>query len=215
MPKTLSAALVLEKNKVASASVWFMLAEIDLNGTLLRITNNNADVLFNGENYTPFPFEVSSMDNNSSGKVPSLSLNVSNVTKAVQHYVEASQGLVDSIVKIMVVNSDNLTEDYTELTLNYTIINTSVSPEWVTFKLGAPNPMMQRYPKDRYLAKYCNWTYNSPAVRAAGENLGIECGYTGALTSCDRTQEDCEAHSNVRRFGGYPGLSENGLRVIK
>lgn len=215
MPKILPAAIVLEKNKVESDTAWLLLAEIDFNGTLFRITNNNASVTFGGDVYTSFPFDISSMDNNSSGQVPSLTLNVSNVTKAIQHYVEASNGLVDSTVKIMVVNSGHLTEDYTELTLNYTIMSSSVSQEWVTFKLGAPNPMMQRYPKDKYIAKYCNWTFNSPAIRAAGTNAGAECKYLGADTTCKRTKDDCESKNNLLNFGGYPGLSENGLRVIR
>ncbi len=204
MAKTLPANLILEKNKVESSAVWMLIADIDLNGVMFYITDNNEDVTYGGNVYTSFPFTISSMDNNSSGKVPSLSMNVSNVTKGIMQYVEASNGLVNSEVVIRVVNSAHLTEDYSELTLEYTILSTSVTAEWISFKLGAPNPMMQRYPRDRYVAKYCNWLFKS-----------VECAYTGVDTTCDRTKDACELKGNLLRFGGYPGLSENGLRVIK
>jgi lambda family phage minor tail protein L len=204
MPKTLPANLVLEKNKVESQNVWYTLIVLDFDSQILRFTNNNEDVVFQTDTYVAFPFKLGSMTQNSSGTVPSLTLSVSNVNKTIFNYVENANGLVNSDVTLMIVNSGHLTEDYTELTMLFTIMKTSISTEWIDFTLGAPNPLMRKFPQDKYIAKYCNWQFKS-----------VECAYADEDLSCDRTKDDCEAKGNINRFGGYPGLSENGLRVIR
>lgn len=204
MPKALPAALILEKNKVESENVWYLLLEVTLDQELLRFTNNNEDVVFNSQTYTAFPFSIGALESNNTGKVPSVELQVSNITKGIMTHVESANGLINSNVTLMVVNSGHLTEDYTELTLHFTIMATSVDQEWITFTLGAPNPMMRRFPQDKYVARYCNWVYKS-----------VECGSTHPDISCNKTKTDCEAKGNLVHFGGYPGLAEDSLYVVR
>ena len=81
------------------------------------------------------------------------------------------------------------------------MIGSTANYEWVTFTLGAPNPLKQRFPLHKYIGKHCNWLYGS-----------VECGHTGG--SCDRTFAACEANNNAHRFGGYVGLNKIGIRLV-
>lgn len=204
MPKTLPANVILEKNKVASQNPWLLLVDIDLNGTVARIVNNNESVTFQGEVYTPLPFTIGVVQQGTDGKVPSVELQISNINKAILSYVEQYTGLVEATVVLYVVNAGYLTEDYSEMTMHFSIMKTSVSAEWISFTLGAPSPLRRRYPQDKYIALYCNWVFKSR-----------ECNYSGGDTTCLKTKDACEAKGNLLRFGGFPGLKEDGLRVVR
>lgn len=122
--------------------------------------------------YTAFPFEIEPTKQTSKGEIPTLTVRVSNITRLIQPYLEALSGGIGSTVKIIVVNSAHLSEDYTELEMTFDVLACHTSVEWVTFTLGAPNPLRQRLPLYRYLALHCRWTYKLE-----------ECGYVGKTIS--------------------------------
>ena len=214
MPKTLPANIILAKNKTSNENPWLMLIDIDIDGTIIRLANNNDNVTFQSNTYQAFKFNIDAIKNSSGGKLNGVSLSVSNVEKTLSTYLEDTNGLVNSTVTLYIVNSALLTEDYSELTMYFTIMGATVDETFVTFILSTPSPLKKRFPQDKYIARYCNWTFNSPAVRAAGTNAGVECGYLGADTTCERTKDACELKANLPKFGGYPGLVEDGLRII-
>lgn len=204
MPKTLPANIILEKNKVESENPWLLLLDVHIDEDVIRIANNNADVTFDGETYQAFPFMIDAIKQTSSGKINGVSLSVSNVNKAILYYVESTNGLINSTVTLYVVNANLLTEDYSELTLHFTIMGASVDEEWIVFTLSSPSPLRRRFPQDKYLARFCNWTYK-----------GAECKSTHGDTTCKKTKDDCESKGNLANFGGYPGLFEDGLRIVR
>lgn len=201
--KTLPANLILEKNKLATTSAWLLLVDITLpDASHIRLARNNVDVPFQSNNYTAFPFDIDSTKSSGQGEIPAVQLRVSNVTRLLQAYVEQHNGGVDYTVTITVVNSAYLAESYAELQMTYDVLACQSDSQWITFTLGAPNPLRRRYPLYRAIANHCNWTYK-----------GRECNYIGALTTCKRTLADCRAHVNSARFGGRPGLTSSGLRL--
>ena len=92
--------------------------------------------------------------------------------------------------------------DYADLEMTFDILATQADALWVTFTLGAPNPLRARFPQYRYLADHCRWTFKS-----------VECAYSGPSTTCKRTLDYCRQLGNSRRFGGFPGLSGGGVRL--
>lgn len=213
--KELSNDLQKAKNSIEIATPWLNLLEIEIDGnTPLRVTDNNETVTFGGEDYRPFPFTISAINSDSAGKIPSITLTVSNVNNIIFPYVDRADGLIDTKVTLTVVNTAYLEEDYAELTLEFSILGATMDEEWASFTLGAPSPMRQRFPKDRYVANSCQWTFNSPTVRAAGTNAGAECAYQGSDTGCDKTYGDCKGKGNDARYGGFFGLSPNGFKVV-
>jgi lambda family phage minor tail protein L len=202
--KRLPANIILEKNKLAQNSAWLILLDIDIETEdTIYLVRNNESITFDGVSYEPFAFELDSAKQDSKGKIPSVSLSVSNVTRMFARILDTHSGGVGATVTIRVVNSDLLDENYAELTINYDVISTEVTEEWITFSLGAPNPLRQRYPKYRYISGHCNWQFGS-----------AECGYTpGATETCARTLASCQSKENQDRYGGFLGLMPGGMRV--
>ncbi len=201
--KSLAAALILEKNKLSSTSPWLIFLDLDIGGTSLYLVQNIENISFGGHDYTAFPFTLDTWTETTQGDVPQLKIQVSNVSRIIQVYAEAVVGAVDSTVTLYLVNSDNLGEDYADLTLNFRIVKTECDAMWVTFYLGLPSPMHMRFPRYRYFGEHCNWIFK-----------GAECGYTGATTTCDRTFSTCGTLQNTERFGGFIGLSRSGIRFV-
>lgn len=202
--KTLPAELILEKNELASDSAWLILLDITLtDGTIIRLVNNNEDVIYNSNTYTAINFEIDSTKETLKGELPTVQLKITNVSRLLQPYLESLSGGIGSTIDLYVVNSENLTSSYAELTWNFSILGTSSDALWVTFTLGAENPLRRRFPLFRYISGHCNWRFKS-----------AECGYVGTFTVCTRRLEDCQARSNSERFGGHQGLDGTGLKLV-
>jgi phage-related protein len=203
MPKTLPAALVLEKNKIASANPWLLLADLNVDGEHLRIVNNNESITFQSNLYQAFEFKFDAITSTKDGKIPTFVLSVPNINRMFIPYIEDTNGLVDTTVDIYIVNAGLLSENYSELTMNFVVMGCNYDSQVITLQLSTPSPMRQRFPKNRFIAKYCPWPFK-----------GVECKYSGADTTCQRTHDDCEAKGNLLNFGGFPGLREDGFRVV-
>lgn len=203
--KTLPLNLLLAKNQVGQTSPWLILLTVTLTDsppTTLYLVKNNEDITFQSQVYTATSFELDASKETSKGEIPSLSLKVCNVTRVLQAYLEELTGAVGATVTIRIVNAALLAEDYSELEMTFDVMSTSSDAMWVTFNLGAPNPLRSRFPKFRYLANHCGWIFKSR-----------ECNYTGGATDCARTLQACQALSNSPRFGGHAGLSNQGIRL--
>lgn len=203
--------LIQEKNKVATASAWVILLKISLDGSEIRLTNNNEDIVYNSLTYTKFPFEFLGVSQDLTGSIPTLDLRVSNVTRDLIPYLKTYSGLIGYTVTIIFFNTAYPNEDYSDLTYNFLITNTSFDEQNVIFKLSIENPLFKRFPKDTFIADYCNWTYGS-----------IECGHSGS--KCNRTLDrdgnstegySCRQLNNSHRFGGFPGLSRLGFKIAR
>jgi lambda family phage minor tail protein L len=200
--KKLPANIVLEKNKLAQNSAWLILLHINIESNHFYLVRNNESITYSGQQYDPFAFELDVTKQESKGKIPTVNLNVSNVTRIFANVLELYDGGVGAEVTLTVVNSELLSENYAELEITYDVLATEVNEEWVSFTLGAPNPLRQRYPKYRYISGHCNWQFKS-----------TECGYSGDDTVCARTLDDCQTKENSERYGGFLGLMAGGMRV--
>jgi len=218
--RDIPANLIIEKNKLQSKAAWLILLKITLNnseGTELRFVRNFENVDFNdgsgsgSQTYTAFPFEIEPTKNTSKGQIHTVTLRVSNITKLLEPYLEDLDGAIGSTVKITVVNSDRLTEDYSELELSYDVIECYSTAEWVVFTLGAPNPLRQRFPLHKFLALHCSYKYNDvydgdgPRCQYAGKNI------TG-ITKASNAKISCADHEfavdDVIKFAEVGGMTE-------
>lgn len=202
--KTLPANVILEKNKLATASAWLLLLDIDItgNGSVdYRLVRNTANITYGGNVYTAFPFELDVIGRSADGKIPRISLRVSNVNLTLSSYLEANDGMAGGTIKLTIVNSENLTEDYTELEMDFEIISSAANNLWITFVLGVPSPLRHAFPIYSYTADSCNWEYAS-----------AECGHTGG--ACNRTFNNCSDNGNTARYGGHIGLRSGITRII-
>lgn len=189
-------ALRLEKNKLVGTAPWLLLLTITLPDTsVLRLVRNTEDVTFGGHVYTAFAFEIGDVRSGGDGRIQGVTLKVANPGRALHPYLEANAGLVGCAVTLAVVHADNLATDYTELTLSWEVLSTEPANDWITFTLGAENPMRRRFPLHVAIPFSCGWEFK-----------GAECAYAGATTTCARTLDACRALNNSPRFGGRPGI---------
>lgn len=189
-------ALRIEKNKLVSTAPWLILVAVTLpDASVIRLARNTDDVVFGGNTYAAFAFELGDVRSGGDGRIQGVTLRVANPERALQPYLEAHDGLVGCAVSLMVVHAGNLASDYTELTLSWDVLAAESAEDWITFTLGAENPMRRRFPLQVAIPFSCNWGFKS-----------AECAYAGAVTSCARTLDACRALGNSVRFGGRPGI---------
>jgi phage-related protein len=209
---TLPANLIAEKNKMASLAPWLVLLEIEIpgSGTPLYIVRNTEDIVFNGHTYIAFPFELDSVKQIAKGQIPDTTLKVCNINQAMQSYLEEYSGLIGSTIVLKVVAKPVGDSSYTlAATFTYDVLNCTADPSWVTWSLGAPNPLFKRFPLYRFISGHCNW------VGRFNTTINIECGfYDGGSTLCDGSLTRCRELNNSHRFGGFPGMARGNVRLV-
>jgi phage-related protein len=205
--KQLSDNLIEKKNELATADAWLVLIDIAIPNVpgVIHLVNNTEDITFGGQVYTAANFMLDPPKFSSKGDIPSVTLRVCNVAQTMEPYMEEHDGGIGSTVTVRVVNAGLLEENYAELEMTFDVIGAAADVQWATFQLGAPNPLLFRFPLDRYIARRC---------RYVAHYKGAECAYVGAIPSCNGTLDDCRAHGNSTRFGGFPGLAEGGFRLV-
>jgi lambda family phage minor tail protein L len=197
----LSTIAKIEKNKIISDSTYITLLEIHIRPDLiLRVCTNTDDISWNGETWVAFPFELDSFQQTSGEEFPRLTVRVSNVTRAVEGYLEQVGGGVGATVKIMVVMSAHLEETAPIESEEFMVQSTSCDQNWVTFTLSGSANILRRVPERRFLKNWCPFQYKGP-----------ECRASSSLTTCDKSLKNCQERNNGMRFGGEPGIPMGGL----
>lgn len=198
--KTLSTAALIEKNKLATDGAWLFLLEITIGATTLKLVSNNEDILWNGDTWQAFPFEVDTIGEAGKGEIPAIGVKVSNVTGEVQSILEANDG-ANGVPVILRVISTNATATTPELELSFVVESSNYDEQWITFRLTGANCLTRRVPRRRYLKNFCPFAYG-----------GIECGLPAAVLitypTCNRTSANCTERGNAARFGGFPWMPE-------
>lgn len=210
--KNLPSNLFIEKNKTDTNSAWVILLVVTLNdGTIFRLCNNNESVDYDGNTYIPCPFELDVMKSGLKGEVPQVTLRIGNAARDdaqrfMASYMESTSGFIDTVIDIIILNTENKTESYTELTWTYDVIQSSINNYWIEFTLGAPNPLRKKFPNYYFYALACNWMYKED-----------ECAYTAipawqATTKYTLNYRITPIASNGRKYkctnSGVSGSSE-------
>ena len=146
----------------------------------------------------------------SKGELSSLSLKVCNINQVMQTYVEQYYGMVGSTIVLSIVSKGSGSTYLLAAAVSYDIMGCVSDSSWVTWTLGAPNPLHKRFPKDRYIANHCNW------VSRFNQANNIECGIfiSGSTITCNGTLTRCDELHNGLRYGGYPGMGKGNVRLV-
>jgi len=216
MPLSLSSVVIAEKNKLASDSVFMLAMEITVPGVTdpIRVVRNSENISWRSKIWIAFPFEIAEIED-SKGEVPRVEVRVSNVSRAMELYLQSYdlyckvEGYAPIDVSIFVVNSLDLANDDPAVQYDFELIQPKTNSRWAMFTLGATNPFERRFPPGRMSKSHCRYRFNYPA------NTDKRCGWTGTgFTDCGKTLSDCRARSNSVRFGGVPGLGAGGISLV-
>ncbi len=199
----LSTAARMEKNKLETDGAYIILAEIIVkDSTTLTVCRNTDDVVWNGKTWVAFPFELDAPTDSMTGELPRFSIRVSNITRAVEGYIEDAGGGVGSTVNIhvLLVRADGTVFNEAFMNQRFTVQSTSYDAEWVTFNLSGSSNLYRRVPERRFLKTFCPFVYK-----------GAECKATSSLLVCGKTLEECRDRNNAIRYGGEPAIPQGGL----
>lgn len=207
---SLSVKTVIEKNRIASDTAFLVTLDIQVIDPatnqpveMIYLVRNNEDVDFNGNHYVATPFEIDIQ--RESGKVPTITLAITDFSRAIQARMQKYGGGVGSNVTVMVVNSDALDQP-PEVVEYFEVIGAQASKYITSWTLGAESPLNMTFPRGRQLRDRCRYQYKSQ-----------ECAYQGPLQTCDlslKGPNGCQAHSNTINFGGLPGINATGMRYV-
>jgi len=196
MPNELTLLQRLEKNRLSSGGAELILLYINVNNTYyIRVCNNNEDIVYGGETYAAFPFSMDLITlEDSKGEITEFTLKVSNLTGIIMNYIDQTDGAINSTITISVVSSKHLDEAAAfEETMK--IASISYDDSWIELHLSADYITSFRIPLQTFKRDFC--PYQFP---------GIECGYSGTETDCDRSLKRCRELDNSARFGGEPTI---------
>lgn len=204
MPRHSTIATALDKHKIASNVVYLTMLEVEVVDPLsrsvieiVRLVANNENFNWLGNTYTASVFEIDvSYDQD---KPPTVSLAFRDHFNVIQPRLQAYGGMLGSSLRLIVINA-SVADNPAEMDEKFVIqsVNANASDYVINFTLGVENPLGLRFPPRLGYRNRCFWQYK-----------GLECGYGGAMPSCDFTMDGtngCKAHDNEQRFGGFPGL---------
>lgn len=204
MAHRLSALAKIAKNDIASDTPFVVLLEIKLKGDddSIYICHNNEDVMWNGQLWQAFPFELGEVKEDGTGSLPSIDLSVDNTGRALDYYLNQGDGGVQSTVILRVVIPSDEVPGVAEIEEIFSVEDTTVTEQYVKFSLGNAYPASSRRPVGVYKKNACPYKYK-----------GVECACSSELTDCDHTLTACRARGNSKRFGGFAGIPQGGLYV--
>ena len=191
-----------------SGGAWLWLVEITVPGQAVRrITRNTENVVYDGSTFEAFNLQIGGQTFSGDGSIPRVTLQVfQDADRLIEDMINATEGALGAVVKLIRVNEKFLDIPVAALEADYDNLASQSDTEWITFTLGVPNPLTQRFPLRMYSSSACPWA--TPMLFK-----GPECQYAGSDKSCTGTYKDCYAKGNAIHFGAELGLDPNVIRV--
>jgi len=192
-----------QKNAITNAPIYlYTIYDYDGVGNNLTLAEWSEDIVFNGVTYQKFPISHDEIGDNSQNQTPAIKVKISNVSRLIQYYLEIYDWRGKK-VKITLVWLDKL--DNTDCKLDFTFfIDSYIANEQVAeFNLlPKVDALGVTLPRRTYSRNYCQWRFK-----------GIECGYAGSETECNKTKQRCKELNNYKRYGGFPSIPVRVLYV--
>lgn len=219
MAISLSSVAIQEKNKLATDSVFLVCLRIIIPGVdeIIRLVSNSEDITWQHpdddqpETWIAFPFSISELTDGSSGEVPIVTIQISNVSRVMDQYIQLydyeikTNGYSPTTVSICVINTKVIAANSAaepEIEHTFELKQPKCDAQWASFVLSASNPYQRRFPQNRILRNHCRYIFK-----------GTLCGYTGVETTCDHTLAQCRERGNSARFGNCPGVGIGGFDI--
>lgn len=198
---------IYDLNSLTSDSPIVFCLKIEIPDTpTVYVTSDNIETVYGGNTYQPFPFQLSELTHGTSGELPEVTIQMSNINRVMEAYLHQydaylkANGIDGNEIKatIYIVNTKTSEAVHTEY-LKFESANTDW--EWASFKLGSNSPFTWRFPPRRIIQNFCGHKFKN--------NF---CKYSGSVTSCDKTLTTCRILGNGPNFGAFAGIGK-GIRV--
>lgn len=206
----LSNTIKIEKNKLNSNSVWFVMLEIKIPSVseMLRIVNNNEDITWKGSTWLKFPFELDEISQSANAETSQFQIKVGNVKNIIGQYIRQydayvkTNGFEPITVVLYIVNSKDLANTTPVYSTNLILTTSNLNYLEVSFTVSARDLFRARTPQTRMFPNSCRFKFK-----------GTLCGYSGSVTSCDKSLARCRQLGNSKRYGGFPAIGNQGVSI--
>jgi len=170
----------------------------------LRYADWPVDVVFDGQTYSKFAVTHGSISENLEGKIGRVNLEIGNVDRNIQYYLENWNGLRDAQVNILQVFQDELTDPQVVDTMTFFVSSVSVKTATATFVLTPKyDAFTIQLPRRIFHRGYCSHLFK-----------GDGCAYSGGESSCNKSLQRCVELGNVHRYGAFPAIPQKSVYKI-
>lgn len=204
MSRNLDADFLAEKNKQTNKPIFlYTIYNYDGASNDLHFAEHDDDVTYDGTTYLKFPITHDFVSQNTQGQIDSVRVRISNVSRAIQSYLE-DYNWAGKKVEIKMVFSDLLADTDAYFKDVFYIDRYTANQQVAEFVLTSKFDLLDlELPTRRYTRTYCQWVFKS-----------TECGYAGAETECNKTFQRCKQLANSERFGGMPAVPTRKVYLV-
>lgn len=203
MPLDVTAAFRAKKNAQTNQPIWlYTIYDYDGAAGVLRFAERKEDVVFDGNTYTAFPITHDQINESGTGEIDTVKVSIANVNRLVQSYIEVYDWRGKKVT-ITLVWADDLADANNKVEFDFYIDTYAADAQAANFTLlPKTDTLSHTLPTRIYSRNTCRWVFKSD-----------ECGYAGAETTCNKTQQRCKALANYQRFGGFPSIPTRQINV--
>jgi phage-related protein len=209
MALTISDIVKVEKNKLTADSAFLFLLEVNIPSLTetIRVVQNNEDIIWNGETWQKFPFDVGEISDTSNLEVSTFAITVSNVYNQIGQYIRQydiwlKQNPYQPIeATLYIVNSKDLANTNPVVAYNLTLASPTIATK-IVFTFSSIDVYSGQIPKSRMMRNACRFKFKNSL-----------CGYIGEENSCNGTLKRCIELGNSPRFGGSPTIGNIGVKI--
>lgn len=189
------------------------LYEIKLIDGSLYFCGGAESVVYQGKTYLASGIKHGDITSSAELKTSPLTVPIQDAEGILTAIVSNNEmsGIIVSISLIFLVKNEESgkyepAEDDDNFSADYKISGTTKAKQdntrIVIFNLEPPFADDKKIPGRTFLKNFCSWEFKS-----------LECGYTGT-GECAYSIESCQQLGNERRFGGFPGIPGQRMRII-
>jgi lambda family phage minor tail protein L len=159
-----------------------------------RWTSWSDEIIFDGVTYLPFAITHSSISEDNSGKIQSVKITIANANREMQAILDEYDGLRERPITITQVWEQTILDPTAFIADTLAVKEVSVTEKSVSLTLSSELDVLNiKIPRKVMTRTFCRFTYK-----------GVECGYAGSETRCNRTLNRCRELGNQARFGAFP-----------
>jgi phage-related protein len=199
-PPYWNAGTIFNKNKLASDGAVLLLLEVSIPGIdeTMRLVRNTENITWpttGGYVWQAFPFNIDDTNESSKGELPIVHVQISNITRIVQSYLEQTNGAAGAEIKIRYVHAQHL-DDTTPLWIGtFALMQADCDENNITIQCGPKYSVNVRRPIWRNVKYICPWMYG-------GTICGAPAATLASFPTCDKSIVNCEERDNASRYGG-------------
>ena len=160
-------------------------------------TNSGAST---ARSYLAFPISHGGVTENTENRIDSLEINIANVSRDIQSFVELYDGLRDHKVTLRRVFATHLADSSAYVEDIYYIDSVTASAETISFRLTSRLDILKvNIPRRRYLRNHCPWAYKGEGCwfKADGENFTQPKFFNTELMNLSRSEYEGSASNAV------------------